>query len=422
VLFYFSLVLVLIPHAFASNGTLVVNPSNIDEGAVLVGTTRQQSATLTNPGGPKVTITKVTLTGTGFSVQGLYYPLTLAGGQSVQCGITFAPQTAGSFSASLSISYSSGGGGRGNSGYLTPLTVPLSGTGFVQGQLGANPGSFNFGNVQVGNNQTQWETVSNSGAQTVNISQASASGPGFSISGLTPPLSLDPGQSVTFSASFSPQSPGNVSGSIAISSDAYNANLTIPLAGNGTAPGQLGVTPNSYDFGSVMVGSKASTQGSLNASSANVTVNSVNLSNSEFAVSGISFPLTIPAGQSAAFTVTFAPQSSGIAAGTAAFVSDAGNSPTALSLSGNGTAPQPHSVDLSWTASQSPNIIGYNVYRSPTSGGPYTQINSGLGANTAYTDNSVTPGSTYYYVTTAVDSSNQESAYSNQSMAQIPTP
>ena len=31
-----------------------------------------------------------------------------------------------------------------------------------------------------------------------------------------------------------------------------------------------------------------------------------------------------------------------------------------------------HSVTLSWTASISPNITGYNIYRSMTSGGPYT--------------------------------------------------
>jgi fibronectin type 3 domain-containing protein len=56
------------------------------------------------------------------------------------------------------------------------------------------------------------------------------------------------------------------------------------------------------------------------------------------------------------------------------------------------------------------------------SGGPYSRINSVLNASTLYTDSTVTDGLTYYYVTTAVDSTNVESAYSNQTTAVIPPP
>jgi TolB protein len=37
-----------------------------------------------------------------------------------------------------------------------------------------------------------------------------------------------------------------------------------------------------------------------------------------------------------------------------------------------------------------------------------------------YTDSSVQNGTTYYYVTTAVDSSGNESTYSNEASANIP--
>jgi fibronectin type 3 domain-containing protein len=66
--------------------------------------------------------------------------------------------------------------------------------------------------------------------------------------------------------------------------------------------------------------------------------------------------------------------------------------------------------------------MGYNVYRSGTSGGPYTKINSGLDPNTAYTDSSVKGGQTYYYVTASVAGSGTESRYSNQVQAVIPYP
>ena len=80
-----------------------------------------------------------------------------------------------------------------------------------------------------------------------------------------------------------------------------------------------------------------------------------------------------------------------------------------------------NAIDLNWSPSTSPDITGYNVYRSTISGGPYSKINTGgLVASTTYTDTTVALGTTYYYVTTSVNSSNQESGYSNQAEAVIP--
>ena len=81
-----------------------------------------------------------------------------------------------------------------------------------------------------------------------------------------------------------------------------------------------------------------------------------------------------------------------------------------------------HSVSLSWTASTSPNITGYNVYRSGTSGGPYAQLNSSLVTATSFNDGGVSAGQIYYYVTTAVDTSNNQSTYSNEAQASVPSP
>ena len=77
-------------------------------------------------------------------------------------------------------------------------------------------------------------------------------------------------------------------------------------------------------------------------------------------------------------------------------------------------------VMLSWTASGSPGIAGYNAYRSTTSGGPYTKVNSGLISSTNYNDTAVQNGYTYYYVTTAVNNQGMESSYSNESSAYVP--
>ena len=84
--------------------------------------------------------------------------------------------------------------------------------------------------------------------------------------------------------------------------------------------------------------------------------------------------------------------------------------------------PSGHSVALNWTASISANVKGYYVYRAGTTGGPYTKLAVSLAAGTSYTDTTVAAGQTYFYVATAVDSNNQESPYSAEVNAVIPSP
>ncbi len=425
VLFLLSNVLAFMLHAAGSTGSLTVSPSNINFGSVPVGSSRTQSLTLANPGGPKVIIMGATLSGTGFSMSGLSYPLTLSGGQSVTCTVTFAPLAAASDSGSLSIAFSTQtsngkGGSSTSSSSSTILSVSVLGTGVTSGQLAPRPSSLNFGNIQVGSSQGQWETLTNIGGSNVTISQVTNAGIGFSFSGLNLPTTLTPNQSVTFSTTFAPQTATSASGSINVSSNASNPTLTIPETGTGTAQGQLVVSPASANFGNVTVGASASQAGTLSATGASVTVSSASVSNLEFSLSGVSFPLTIAAGQSVPITVAFAPQASGTASGTLAITSTAANLPTE-SLTGNGVLATPHSVSLSWAASTSA-VVGYNIYRSATSGGPYAKINSPLDSSAGYTDSSVQAGQTYYYVATAVDSSGTESAYSNQVQAVIPSP
>jgi hypothetical protein len=79
-----------------------------------------------------------------------------------------------------------------------------------------------------------------------------------------------------------------------------------------------------------------------------------------------------------------------------------------------------HSVTLNWTASSSSNIVGYNLYRGSSSGGPYTQI--GFVGGTSYLDTNVAAGQTYFYTATAVDTNNHESTYAAQATAAVPTP
>src|SRR5712692_3644413 len=393
-------------------GSLAPSPSSLSFGTVQVGTSQTLSETLTNIGGSSVAISQATVTGSGFSVSGLNLPATLAAGQSATFNVMFAPQSGGAASGYLSVTSNASN---------STLRVSLSGAGATAGALSASPSSISFGSLQVGNNSTRSETLTNSGGSSVTISQANITGSGFSITGLNLPLTLIPGQSFTFGTVFAPTSPGSANGSISVISDASNSTLTVSLAGTGTVTGQLSISPATLDFGSVVVGQSKSLTATLSATGSSVTVSSATTSTSEFALSGLSFPSTIAAGQSASFTVTFRPQASGTATASTSFTSDASNSPALESLTGSGTPPPQHSVDLSWSPSTS-SVVGYNLYRGTKSGGPYTRINSVLDASTAYTDSTVQGGQTYYYVTTAVNTSGSESGYSNQVRAVIPSP
>jgi Abnormal spindle-like microcephaly-assoc'd, ASPM-SPD-2-Hydin len=396
-------------------GALTPSPASLNFGSVEVGSDQALTETLTNSGGASVTVTQVTPTGTGYSVSGLSLPLTLTAGQSQGFSVTFTPSSTGNSSGNLAITSNASD---------ASLNVPLSGNGLAPGSLAPSPSSLSFGDVQVGNNQQLSETLTNSGGVNVNISQASIGGTGFTMSGLNPPLTLTPGQHYTFTVTFTPPSPGNDSGNVSIVSNASNPNLSIPLSGTGTPvpQGTLAVSPVSLDFGNVVVGTNSQLTGTLTASGESVTVSSDILNGSAYALSGISFPVTIPAGQHVQFTITFTPAGTGTASGSVSFASNASNSPTVETFTGVGTPPPQHSVNLSWTASTSPNISGYNIYRGTKSGGPYSKINAVLNASTVYTDTTVADGQTYYYVTTAVNSSNEESAYSNQATAVIPPP
>ena len=83
--------------------------------------------------------------------------------------------------------------------------------------------------------------------------------------------------------------------------------------------------------------------------------------------------------------------------------------------------PVPHTVALSWTASSSLNVKGYYIYRAEISGGPYAKLAVWPVYATSYTDGTVASGATYYYVTTAVDTNDVESAYSNEATAVVPS-
>ena len=203
----------------------------------------------------------------------------------------------------------------------------------------------------------------------------------------------------------------NAAGSV--TSSAASLNVTAP------ATLLLNSNANSLSFGSVTVSSSSTQNVTLsNAGNASVTISQVMVAGAGFNATGANGMILSP-GQSTTLTSTFAPSASGAAAGSISVSSNAANSPASISLSGTGVAAVNHSVALNWAPDAS-GTTGYNMYSSTVSGGPYTKLTSAPLPSTSYTDTTVQPGHTYYYVVTAVNSSSQESAYSGEVAALVP--
>jgi Carboxypeptidase regulatory-like domain len=246
----------------------------------------------------------------------------------------------------------------------------------------------------------------------------------YSISGTISPTTGGSGATVTLSGA----------GAAATTADGSGAYTFTGLA-NGT----YAVTPSRAGY-------------TFSPTSLNATVNGANVTGINFTATAqtntfsISGTITPTAGGSGAAVMLSGPAAATTTADTSGNYSFTGLangtytvtpsntgytfSPVSQSVSVNGAnqtgvnftaVPQPsHTVALSWSGSTTTTVTGYNVYRSTTNGSGYAKINSSLVAMLAYTDSTVSNGTTYYYVTTAVDSTGAESGYSNQATAVIP--
>jgi Abnormal spindle-like microcephaly-assoc'd, ASPM-SPD-2-Hydin len=295
---------------------------------------------------------------------------------------------------------------------------PLGPTG-TSADVSVTPSPLKFGNVVVGTSDSQTMTVTNTSKVDLTITSVAVSGKGFSSSGIPTPLTLGAGETADFMTSFMPASAGTVSGSISIKSSV--ATLAVRLSGQGVASAaQISPSPSAVSFGNVTVGVPVSQPVVLtNTGNVNLEISSVSASGIGFAAGGGS-GVTLTPDQSVTVTVTFDPRASGPVTGGLNIASNATNSPN-IHLSGAGVTESSvkHSVDLNWNPSASA-VIGYFVYRGTISGGPYAKLNPSVDSVPSYTDGTVAGGTTYYYVVTSVDSSNVESAYSNQVSVTIP--
>ena len=389
-------------------GKLIATPAALNFNNVKQGSTASAVTTLKNVGSANVTLSQINLSGSGFSTSGIATPVLVVPGESLTLTVRYSPASNRTSSGEISLVSAQGG--------ITSVSV--SGT-VAQSSLNLSPANINFGNAVTGVANSQTVQIANPGTVPVTIAAANISGAGFSTSGLTLPVTLSAGKTATFNVQFNPKSAGAASGGLTLISDASNSPSSMVLSGAGVAPGlSLTVNPLNVNFGNVNVGSTASRSVTLtNTGNSNVVISRAALTGANLSLSG-GTAVTLSPSQSITLTVQYSPTTAASTAGTLAIVSDASGAPSSIPISGNGVTQAQHTVLLSWNASTS--ATGYNVYRSAASGSGYARVNSSLDGSLSYTDASVQTGQSYFYVTTAVDASGQESAYSSEVSAVIP--
>ncbi len=104
----------------AANPQLTVNVNSLSFGSVTLNTPTTKTVTLSSAGGTPVTVNSANVTGTGFTLVGGSFPVTLNPGQTVTLQLQFLPKVTGAQSGQVTIASNSTGGN---------LVIALSGTG-----------------------------------------------------------------------------------------------------------------------------------------------------------------------------------------------------------------------------------------------------------------------------------------------------
>jgi hypothetical protein len=100
-------------------GTLTPSATSLNFGSVNVGANSALNVTFTNSGSSSVTISKVTISGPGFTASGISAGLVIAPGQNAAMSVVFAPAASGAVTGSVSVASNASN---------SPVSVSLSAT------------------------------------------------------------------------------------------------------------------------------------------------------------------------------------------------------------------------------------------------------------------------------------------------------
>ncbi len=306
-----------------------VSPTSLAFGTRNMGSpSAPQMVTLTNPG-PYPTTVRGVNPPPGYSVTGPAFPAVLGTGGTATFNVTFSPVANGPANGNLAFDASVG-----------TVLVPVTGTG-VGPELSLTPTSLSFPATAVGSTATAPLTLKNLGATDLVVSALAESSPDFSAGGVTLPLTLAPGASQAVTVSFTPTQRGSLSTTLSLAHNAGGSPTDVALSGTGQGA-RLVVSPTSYNYGVVLLGSSADQSFTVsNSGELPLTVSAVALagaSSGDFSVQTAT-PFTVAPGGSTPLVVRFAPTVGGGRSAALSFSSNNVGTSPGVSLSGTGGAP-----------------------------------------------------------------------------------
>jgi hypothetical protein len=198
--------------------------SMVQFGAVPVGQTGSNTVAVSNTAsdGSNVTVSNITVSGPGFQLGSIPpLPIELSPGESVTLGIEFSPILSGSALGKVSIL---------SNATNSLLPVSLTGNGNTGSQITVSPATLNFGGVELGSSGIL-SGVLIAGNSSVTVTTVDQTGDGYSLGGISFPVTLSPGQQVPFTVTFTPQTSGTSAGSLSFVTDA-SATPTATLTGS----------------------------------------------------------------------------------------------------------------------------------------------------------------------------------------------
>ena len=215
--------------------------------------------------------------------------------------------------------------------------INLTGNGVSPPAVLLLPASLSFGNQLSGTTSaSQTVALNNSGGFALAISSISVSQSFAQTNNCG--NSLGPGASCTITVTFSPTTPGSITGNVTINDDASNTPQTVSLTGTGAAP-VVSLAPTLLTFSNQAVGTSSAAQTVVlsNTGNASLTVSSVALTGVNAADYTMSQTCGSPvsAGGSCAIVVTFSPKAAGTRLASVTVTDNASTSPQVISLSGS---------------------------------------------------------------------------------------
>ena len=325
-----------------------VSPASLNFGSQGVGTTSAaQTITISNPSNVSFDIASLAASA-NFS-QTNTCGASLAPGASCAASVAFTPAAAALETGSITVT---------DGAKVSPLVIPLSGTGVSGPFLALDPTQVNFVPQTIGTSSTA------AAIMLVNTGNTSLSITGIAITGAESSdfaqtnncgSSLAAAGSCTVNVKFAPTAGGSRTARIAVSDTAPGSPQSANLAGSGIGPA-ASLTANALSFSAQATGTTSAAQ--------MVTLTNIGdqaLTFTRIAASGDfgetnTCNASLAAGSSCEISVTFTPTGISNRAGSVTFADNAAGSPQTVALSGAGVAAPNFSVGAASGSSTSQTI------------------------------------------------------------------